>query len=43
VYETNIVEGQQVSFNPDGWTYDDQFQVVPVTMRKMEKVEWVFT
>lgn len=43
VYETNIVEGQAVSFTPAGWTNDDQFRAVPVTMRKMEKVEWLFT
>jgi len=42
VYETNIREGQEVRFSPDGWVHNDQFMVVPVTMRKMEKVEWLF-
>jgi hypothetical protein len=42
VYETNIRQGGEVSFNPDGWTHDDQFRAVPVTMRRMEKVEWLF-
>jgi hypothetical protein len=42
VYETNIGESQSAYFNPDGWVFNDKFSPVPVTLRKVEKVEWVF-
>ena len=42
VYETNIERGRTVIFNPTGWTTDNDMRTVPVTMRKMEKVEWLF-
>lgn len=43
VYETNIRQGQAVIFTPTGWVTDGNYMTtVPVTMRKMEKVEWVF-
>lgn len=43
VYETNVERGRTVIFNPIGWTIDNNYNAVPVTMRKMEKVEWVFS
>lgn len=43
VYETNIRPGMPAAvFSPTGWTIDGNYRAVPVTMRKMEKVEWVF-
>lgn len=43
VYETNIGVGETVRFSPDiGYRIMDDFRAVPVTMRKLDKVEWLF-
>lgn len=43
VYETNIGREDSAIFIPTGWVYlGGNYKAVPLTMRKMEKVEWVF-
>jgi hypothetical protein len=44
VYETNIEPGREVRFRGKNVAYMsvDDYRLVPVTMRKLEKVEWLF-
>lgn len=44
VYETNIEPGREVRFTAKNVAYMsvDDYRLVPVTMRKLDKVEWLF-